>query len=93
MDISKIAILVAEGIFSDKKTFEIEDKKYTVNILLKSGLRYVDLGGFRFIEQNPDKSSKWAQMAREGKQIIWVFKGGTYYARVVEGKFTLLGKE
>lgn len=93
MDISEIAILVTEGIFSGKSTFEIEDETYTVKILPRSGLRYVDVAGLRFIEQNPDKGSKWAEMAREGKQIVWVFKGRNYYARVLDGKFTLLGKE
>ncbi|MHA1298488.1 MAG: hypothetical protein ACTSO9_03495 [Candidatus Helarchaeota archaeon] len=55
-------------------------------------MRYVDIDEFRFIEQNPSKSSNWAKMAREGKKIVWVFKHGSYYARILDGKFTKLQK-
>ncbi|MFX0140095.1 MAG: hypothetical protein ACFFDN_41015 [Candidatus Hodarchaeota archaeon] len=90
MDLSKIAIIVVEGIFSGKDIIEIENKSYKVKVFTKSGLRYVDLEGYRIIEQNPNKSSKWAKMAREGKKIAWIFKGREYYAKVVDGHFTLL---
>jgi len=32
-------------------------------------------------------------MAREGKKIVWIFKHGSYYARIMDGKFTKLVKE
>lgn len=35
------------------------------------GLRHTDYDGFRFIQQNPNKSSKFAKEAREGKKITW----------------------
>jgi hypothetical protein len=35
------------------------------------GLRYADYDGFRFIQQNPNKSSKFAKEARGGKKITW----------------------
>ena len=93
LELSKIAILVAEGIFSGKSTIVIENKSYKVKIFTKSRLRYVDIEGYRIIEQNPDKDSKWAKMAREGKKIVWIFKGRGYYARVVDGHFTLIGSK
>ena len=93
MDISKIAGPIAEGIFSDKDIIEIEGESYKVKVFTKSGLKYVDVGEYRIVEQNPKKSSKWAQMARDGKQILWVFRGRSYYARVVDGQFTLLRKQ
>jgi hypothetical protein len=91
LELSKIAVLITEGIFSNKDMIKIENKSYKVKIFAKSGLRYVDVEGYRIIEQNPNKSSKWAKMAKEGKKIVWIFKGGKYYARVVDGHFTLLG--
>ena len=71
-DISKIAAYVAEGIFSGENTIEIENESYKINTFAKSGLKYVDIDEFRFVEQNPNKSSKWAKMAREGKKIVWI---------------------
>lgn len=90
-DLSKVAVKVAEGIFSGKNSIEIDNKSYKVQVFAKSGLRYVDIGYYRIVEQNPKKSSKWAKMAKAGKKIVWVFKGRKYYARVVDGHFTLLG--
>jgi len=43
----------------------------------------VDLYGYRFIEQNPKKATRWAEMARKRKKIIWIVGGRQYYARVV----------
>ena len=93
MDVSKIAVPIAEGIFSAKNTIQIEGESYKVKIFTKSGLRYVDVGEYRLVEQNPQKSSKWAKMAREGKKIVWIFKGRKYVARVIDGKFTWLGSK
>ncbi len=57
-----------------------------------SGLRYVKLDshGTNLIEQNPDKKSEWARLAREGKRIAWVMRDGKYLARVVDGKVVML---
>ncbi len=92
-DLSKIAPKIAEGIFSGDKTIQVEDTSYKVGILHPSGLRYIDAEGYRFIEQNPKKSSKWAKMAKDGKKIVWIFKHGRYHAKVIDGKFTLLEKK
>jgi len=48
-------------------------------------------GGCFWLEQNPEKRSKWAKLAREGHQIAWEFErpGGTYTGRMlVDGKIT-----
>ncbi|MDT5268900.1 MAG: hypothetical protein QOH49_1086 [Acidobacteriota bacterium] len=57
----------------------------------QSGLRYVELpSGAVLIEQNPKKSSEWAELARKGRRVAWVMRDGRYLARVVEGEVTFL---
>ncbi|HXG66266.1 MAG TPA: hypothetical protein VNO70_14285 [Blastocatellia bacterium] len=56
-----------------------------------SGLRYVQLtGGAILVEQNPDKHSMWAQLARDGHRIGWVIRDGEYLGRVMDGKLEML---
>ena len=52
----------------------------------KTGLRtFTDADGHFWLEQNPDKRSKWAKLAREGHTIAWEFDnpGGTYTGRLL----------
>ena len=57
----------------------------------RSGLRYVDLGGGAvLVEQNPQKRSEWAQLARSGHRVAWVLRDGEYLARVVDGDVSML---
>jgi hypothetical protein len=57
----------------------------------RSGLRYVKLaGGALLIEQNPEKKSEWAQLARQGRRVAWVMRDGEYLARVVDGEVVML---
>lgn len=57
----------------------------------RSGLRYVRLpGGAVLVEQNPNKSSGWARLAREGRRVAWALREGEYLARVVDGEVTML---
>lgn len=57
----------------------------------RSGLRYVKLpGGATLVEQNPDKRSEWAALARQGRRIAWVLRDGEYLARVVDGEVFML---
>jgi hypothetical protein len=57
----------------------------------RSGLRYVKLAGDAIlIEQNPQKDSEWAGLARDGHRIAWVMRDGEYLARVVDGEVVML---
>jgi hypothetical protein len=57
----------------------------------QSGLRHVELpSGAVLIEQNPKKSSEWAELARKGRRVAWVMRDGHYLARVVDGEVTFL---
>lgn len=58
----------------------------------QSGLRHVELPhDCVLIEQNPKKSSDWAELARSGRRVAWVMRDGHYLARVVDGEVTFLG--
>jgi hypothetical protein len=57
----------------------------------RSGLRHVRLaGGAVLVEQNPKKSSEWADLARRGHKVAWLLRDGEYLARVVDGEVTML---
>jgi hypothetical protein len=57
-----------------------------------SGLRHVELPHDAvLVEQNPKKSSEWAELARAGRRVAWVMRDGRYLARVVDGEVTFLG--
>lgn len=57
----------------------------------RSGLRYVPLDDSAvLIEQNPNKKSEWAALARQGRRVAWVLRDGEYLARVVDGEVVML---
>ncbi|MDT7690531.1 MAG: hypothetical protein QOJ70_466 [Acidobacteriota bacterium] len=57
----------------------------------QSGLRHVELPHDAvLVEQNPKKSSEWAELARRGGRVAWVMRDGHYLARVVNGEVTFL---
>ena len=49
-------------------------------------LWYVDHAGMRYVEQNPNSKSEYADRAREGTRIVWVIrKSDSQYLGRVEG--------
>lgn len=57
----------------------------------RSQLRYVELENDAvLVEQNPNKKSEWAELARKGRRVAWVMRDGEYLARVVDGEVTKL---
>jgi hypothetical protein len=89
--LKEITLAIYEAIFSNKDKVEIEGQLYPIHAT-RTGLRNVKYSGIWFIEQNPQKSSRYAQMAQEGHQIMWGLKGRNYVIRVLDSKFTLLKK-
>jgi len=60
----------------------------------RSGLRHVKLpGGAILVEQNPDKASEWAELARHGRRVAWAMRAGQYLARVVDGEVVMLPED
>jgi len=69
--------------------------RYFVRRAPKRRLRQVDFvfdgNEIRGLEQNPETKSRWAQMARAGKNVMQFLSEGRYIANVVDGKVTLSG--
>lgn len=77
------------------KYVQIGDEKYPVRETSRRRLKQVDFWfdghELRGLEQNPDTTSKWAAMARDGKKVMQFLDGGRYAAVVVDGKMKTYG--
>lgn len=82
---------IYNAIFGKKKNVEIEGIEYPIK-KFSSGIKYADLFGYRFIEQNRNKKSEWGKKAREGHNIMWIIKGRRYIARIMDGEYNDLKK-
>ncbi len=91
-DLEEIGEKVYNAMFERRRQIEIEGIEYPIKKLSK-GIKYVDVFGYRYIEQNRNKKSEWGKKAREGHQIMWILRGRRYVARVMDGKFTNLSKK
>jgi hypothetical protein len=71
---------------------EVEGKRLTVRRTSKQGLRTVTftMGGLQYaaIEQNPEKPSRWGQLARSGHQVVQFkdVQANRFVAVAVDGK-------
>jgi hypothetical protein len=79
-----------QSLIDKKKTVDLDGESHPVRQTSKSKLKQID---FRFedrqlrgLEQNPNTKSRWAKMAREGKQVMQFLEAGRYVAVVVDGK-------
>jgi hypothetical protein len=79
-----------QSLIDKKKTVDLNGETYPVRQTSKSKLKQID---FRFenrdlrgLEQNPNTKSRWAKLAREGKQVMQFLENGRYIAVVVDGK-------
>ena len=82
---------IYKAIFEGKKKVEIDEIEYSIE-KFSSGIKYVDLFGYRYIEQNRNKKSEWGKKAREGHKIMWIIKGRRYLVRIMDGEFIDLKK-
>ncbi len=83
---------IFKAIFERKKSVEIDEIEYLIK-KFSSGVKYVDLFGYRYIEQNRNKKSEWGKKAREGHKIMWIIKGRQYMARIMDGEYSDLKKK
>jgi len=83
---------IFNAIFEGKKNVEIDEVEYPIK-KFSSDIKYLDLFGYRYIEQNLRKKSEWGKKAREGHKIMWIIKGRRYVGRIMDGKFTDLTKK
>ena len=90
-DIKEKGLKIFNAIFKGEKNVEIDGLEYQVD-KFSSGIKYIDLFGYRFIEQNRNKKSEWGKKAREGHRILWIIKGRRYMAQIVDGEYHDLKK-
>jgi hypothetical protein len=74
----------------------LESGSYPVRRTRRSRLREVDFEfdgrRVRGLEQNPNTTSRWAQLAREGKRVMQFLVDRQYVANVVDGKVHFYGR-
>lgn len=84
-------LAIYNAIFNRKKTVVIDEIEYTID-KFSSGIKYLDLFGYRYIQQNWKKKSEWGKKAREGHNIMWIIKGRRYIAQIMDGAYKDLKK-
>ena len=91
-DLKEKGLKVYNAIFQGEKSVELDEIDYPIK-KFSSKIRYVDLFGYRFIEQNKNKKSEWGKKAREGHKIMWIIKGRRYLSQILDGKYSDLNKK
>ena len=85
-----------QALVDDSAVVKLGGESYPVQRTRKRSLRQVDFvfngHELRGLEQNPDTKSRWAQLARSGKQVMQFLGESAYLAVVCDGKVTLYGE-
>jgi hypothetical protein len=63
-DLKEASLKVYTAIFENQDSVEVDGVTYLIEKTSKSKLRSVKIDGLTFIEQNRNKDSRWAQLAR-----------------------------
>ncbi len=94
LDESLVAVW-QQALADDKPAVELEGGRYRVTRTRSKGLLTVrfrhgehEIEG---IEHNPNTTSRWAALARDGKRIMQFSFRGRYIANVCEGDLTRYG--
>jgi len=85
-DLKEKGLKIYNAIFQGEKFIEIDEIQYPIK-KFSSGIKYVDLFGYLFIEQNHRKKSEWGKKAREGHKIMWIIKGRRYIIQIIDGEY------
>ena len=85
--LKETGLRIYKAIFNNDSGVDFDGVFYPIKKFTSSGVRYVDLFGYRFIEQNRNKPSPWGQKAREGSQIMWIIEGRKYRVRIENGEY------
>jgi len=91
-DLKEKGLKIYNAIFQGEKSVELDEIQYQIK-RFSSGIKYVDLFGYRFIEQNKNKKSEWGKKAREGHKIMWIIKGRRYLSQILDGEYSELKKK
>jgi len=78
-----------QTLIDKKKNVDLDSESCPVRQTSKSKLKQIDFHfeerPLRGLEQNPNTKSRWAKLAREGKQVMQFLERGKYIAVVVDG--------
>jgi hypothetical protein len=81
-----------QALLNRTSTVRIAGESFPVGKTTRKHLLEVDFAfegrRYRAIQQNPNTKSRWAQLARQGAQIMQFLEAGKYLAVVVDGKLT-----
>jgi hypothetical protein len=79
-----------QALVDSAKVVNVCGQSFPVQRTSRSGLREVNFEcegqRLRGLEQNPNTTSNWARLAREGKKVMQFLSDGRYVANVVDGK-------
>jgi hypothetical protein len=85
-----------QALVDDSKAVIVSGLSFPIRRTSRSRLREVDFRledqELRGLEQNPKKTSRWAQLAGEGKKVMQFLSAGRYIAVVVDGKAQFYGR-
>ena len=85
-----------QTLVENAKTVILGEELFRVQRTPKQGLRQMDFtfegNEIRGLEQNPNTKSRWAQLARSGKNVMQFLSNGRYVANVMDGKVTMYGE-
>ncbi len=85
-----------QTLVNESESVIVSGMSFPVRQTSRSGLREVDFQledqQVRGLEQNPKTTSRWAQLAREGKKVMQFLSAGRYVAVVVDGKVQFYGR-
>src|SRR5439155_4690851 len=85
-----------QALVENARSVQLENQSFPVRRTSRSRLREVDFqfGSYKLrgLEQNPETSSRWAQLARQGKKVMQFLQQSRYIAVVVDGKVKFYGK-
>jgi hypothetical protein len=91
MDLNRLTLVskqVAKQLFISNSV-NVDGNEYKIKKTNSSSLKNVTIDDIMFMEQNQRKKSKWAQMAKQGHEIIWIFKDNTYIGRIIDENVTI----
>jgi hypothetical protein len=85
-----------QALIENANLVELAGRRYPVQRTRRLRLRQVDFEfngqPLRGIEQNPETSSRWAELARAGQKVMQFTSGGRYVGNVADGKITMYTK-
>ena len=92
-----LACVWRQALIEGCREVTLQHRTFPVRYTPKRNLRqidfYVDDEAVHGLEQNPETSSHWAQLVREGHQVMQFLSKGHYIANVVDGNVMLYARE